>query len=195
MGNENEIKGIQQYREAIARAFGSKNEIFRTPPDVFVTSSLDTLRETPVDDVFYGKKPNYYNIPRAIALTHDDASYFEPLIVISDQRLQNEGPYRNYFIRENAVCALGGSLIEISHGSSHKGYQAVHSCRGIEKTGIPRKERRNLIDWLGKISSLTDVFRSREFQEMEEKYWKEGQLLGKGFAKMAEEQNAQRRGG
>jgi hypothetical protein len=190
-GNENESLGIKQYKEAVVRVFGSNKETFRTFPNVFVTSSLDTLKDTPAEQVFYGKKPNYYNIPRAIALTCGDAPYFEPLIVVSDQRLRNETPYRNCFIRENAAQALGSELIEIAT-SGHEGYQAVYDRKALSKAGLSRREHRNLLDWLGKVSALTDVFRSREMREMEEKYWREGQILGKGFAKMAEEQEKAR---
>jgi len=190
-----EAPGIIQYKEAVAKVFVRNREIQRLcyPYDVFVTKDLDTLKQTSAEKIFHGEKPHCSNVPRAIALTHkEDNPYFSPLVVVSSEYFAQSAPYQTSFIRSNIIQGLGDDLIEISYGV-HGGYQAVLSHRDFEKNGLPRKEQKNLEMWLEKMIAVSKVLDSHELREIEDKYWNEGIVLGKGFAKMAEEQFLQRR--
>lgn len=196
MEDKNELLGIQQYRESVVKVFSRNRKTFSPHPDVFVTPTLDILRHTPIEEVFYGEKPNYSNLPKAIALVHEGGHpYFYPFVAVSDDFFSRYYPNRNLLIRSNIISGLGyhDDLIEISYGTGGHGYQAVIKCNGFEKTGFSRKNRKHLEEWLGKMVAVAEVFQSHELRETEEKHWREGQILGKGFSKIAEEKYRERR--
>lgn len=179
---EQNVQGLTQYADVIRQIFGKFDIPHNRKRDIFFVDNLDTLRQTPLSELFYGERPHANNIPRAIAITgHNrrEDKYFFPVMVVD--YVCFEEPNRTSFIRSNVVRGFGWDrLIQIVSGVG-EGYQVVMKTRGLEKSGISKDDKSNLESWVEKTITISRIFQSPKLSELERKYFDDGITLGNGF--------------
>ncbi|MFA5174456.1 MAG: hypothetical protein WC438_04720 [Candidatus Pacearchaeota archaeon] len=175
-------QGINQYQEIVGKVFRRNTVPYNGNTNLYLTKDLESLKKTPIKDIFDGEEPHGNNTPLAIALLHPEESYFTPLIVVKDHYL--DGLYQSPFIRENIVHSILGYSADFIQT---KGYQAVKGMGdfNLEKAGLSENKLNRLEKWVHDAVLISKIFRSKELNETEEKYWQEGRILGAGIAKLA----------